>query len=477
MLCPARRRRHPVQRRRISQQSAARQRASRRAAAGRDGLAVRQPREQRSLDDEQQVAAHAGQRPVKRKGSAERRWATCRSTSPTSWPGRSPASSASCSAIPLALRFGKRGHTLGIALAIIAFFAYYLMVSAAFRVRPQRRDRSIPRGLDSQRHRGCVAGGLSSLAGRALTACLARCAMDVAAMPRLRCSLPSLLQSIFRFRHKLSAQGCDQQQNFALLLLQHADVRPAHYRDDRADSGSGFPADSRTAGHARASERTAGRQQRHLSPSTQPRIPSPVKRRRVTPPPIPSGTPNPLPSLEPIFLVRSGETPPPITPAGQATPAPTPETTGVPTLSPGYIAVISDSWSGNRARGKPSDAVGNVHIYYADEEIVGERAHFDGVRTMTITGHPFIVNHEHNSILAADTIIFDTVEQTAKLRQRQRSERRGTRARSRSFFGATTSIPTRMERRTATSRYVTTCENPRGGYHITGKNMDVYPGR
>lgn len=34
-------------------------------------------------------------------------------------------------ALPLALRFGKRGRTLGIALAIISFFIYYLMTSAA----------------------------------------------------------------------------------------------------------------------------------------------------------------------------------------------------------------------------------------------------------------------------------------------------------------------------------------------------------
>jgi lipopolysaccharide export system permease protein len=34
-------------------------------------------------------------------------------------------------AVPLALRFGKRGRMLGIALSIIAFFGYYLMVSAA----------------------------------------------------------------------------------------------------------------------------------------------------------------------------------------------------------------------------------------------------------------------------------------------------------------------------------------------------------
>jgi lipopolysaccharide export system permease protein len=34
-------------------------------------------------------------------------------------------------AVPLALRFGKRGRMLGIALSIVAFFAYYLMVSAS----------------------------------------------------------------------------------------------------------------------------------------------------------------------------------------------------------------------------------------------------------------------------------------------------------------------------------------------------------
>lgn len=34
-------------------------------------------------------------------------------------------------ALPLAMRFGKRGRTLGIALAVIAFFIYYLMTSAA----------------------------------------------------------------------------------------------------------------------------------------------------------------------------------------------------------------------------------------------------------------------------------------------------------------------------------------------------------
>ena len=84
--------------------------------------------------------------------------------------------------------------------------------------------------------------------------------------------------------------------------------------------------------------------------------------------------------------MRGGETPPPIPPAGQATPLPTPEPTGAPTLAPGYVAVIADKWTGNARAGQPGDAIGNVHIYYGDEEIVGDKAHFDGVRTITITG-------------------------------------------------------------------------------------------
>ncbi|MBV8530427.1 MAG: hypothetical protein JO104_03845, partial [Candidatus Eremiobacteraeota bacterium] len=195
----------------------------------------------------------------------------------------------------------------------------------------------------------------------------------------------------------------------------------------------------------------------------------------VSPPPIPAATPNPTVSTEPIFLVRGGETPPPIPPAGVATPAPTPEPTGVPTLAPGNVAVISDKWSGNRARGQPSDAIGNVHIYYGDEEIVGERAHFDGERTITITGHPFLINHEHNSVLAADVITFDTVAQTAKLTNGKGASDEGVEHGLIHFSAA--DLHTDPDGTAhGLNPYVTTCENPRGGYHITGKSMEVYPG-
>ncbi len=196
----------------------------------------------------------------------------------------------------------------------------------------------------------------------------------------------------------------------------------------------------------------------------------------VGPPPIPSGTPAPTVSTEPVFLVRGGETPPPIPPAGQATPVPTAAPSGAPTLSPGYVAVISDKWTGNRARGQPSDALGNVHIYYGDEEIVGDKAHFDGQRTITITGHPaFLVNHERNSVLTADVISFDTVEQTAKLTGGKGASDEGV-ERGLIHFAADDLHTEPDGTAHGTNPYVTTCENPRGGYHITGKTMEVYPG-
>lgn len=203
--------------------------------------------------------------------------------------------------------------------------------------------------------------------------------------------------------------------------------------------------------------------------------PAPGQTPGVSPPPIPTATPAATPTFEPIFLVRGGETPPPIPPAGQATPAPTPAPTGAPTLAPGYVAVISDSWSGNRARGQPSDAIGNVHIYYGDEEIVGERAHFDGVRTITITGNPFLINHEHNSVLTADVITFDTVAQTAKLENGKGASDEGVQ-RGLVHFSASDLHTDPDGTAHGINPYVTTCENPRGGYHITGKSMEVYPG-
>lgn len=192
-------------------------------------------------------------------------------------------------------------------------------------------------------------------------------------------------------------------------------------------------------------------------------------------PPVPTPTPSPQTSGEPIFLIRGGETPPPITPAGQSTPQPTAAPTGAPTLAPGFVAVIADTVTGGTKRGEPGDAVGNVHIYYRDEEIVGDKAHFDGERTVTITGNPFLINHTHDSILKADAITFDTIGETAKLQNGNGETAEGI---ERGFvhFQANDLHTDPDGSAHGLNPSVTTCENPRAGYHITGKSLDVIPG-
>ena len=274
------------------------------------------------------------------------------------------------------------------------------------------------------------------------------------------------------------AASIDDREQLALQLL-NAQSCAQHYSDDSqtvaqataTPPGAPTPAPVSTPGLPNAPPGVSnGTYTINRTPP-----PQPGQTPGVSPPPIPGATPTPLASMGPIFLVRGGTTPPPISPAGQATPAATPAPTGAPTLAPGYVAVISDKWSGNRARGQPSDAIGNVHIYYGDEEIVGDRAHFDGVRTITITGNPFLVNHEHNSVLTADVITFDTVAQTAKLTNGHGASDEGVQ-RGLVHFSAEDLHTNPDGTAHGLDPYITTCENPRGGYHITGKDMDVYPG-
>jgi len=203
--------------------------------------------------------------------------------------------------------------------------------------------------------------------------------------------------------------------------------------------------------------------------------PQPGSSAEVSPPPVPTPTPSPQTSGEPIFLIRGGETPPPITPAGQTTPEPSAVPTGAPTLSPGYVAVVADTVTGGTKKGEPGDAVGNVHVYYRNSEIVGDRAHFDGNRTITITGHPFLIDHEHDSILNADEIDFDTIAETAKLRNGNGETAQGI---ERGFvhFKANDLHTDPDGSAHGLNPSVTTCENPRAGYHITGKSVDVIPG-
>lgn len=195
----------------------------------------------------------------------------------------------------------------------------------------------------------------------------------------------------------------------------------------------------------------------------------------ATPPPIPTSTPPFYDPNAPVFVQRGSESPPPITPAGQSPPTASPTPTGAPTLAPNAIAILADSVSGNTNQGQPGDATGNVHILYGQEEIVGDHAHYDGLRTVVITGHPYIINHSRDSVLLADAITFDTIDQTAKLTNGRGTSAQGV-ERGLVHFNANDLHTDANGVGHGKSPTVSTCENPRSGYHMSGKNMDVFPG-
>ncbi|HEY8297615.1 MAG TPA: hypothetical protein VIG32_06290 [Candidatus Baltobacteraceae bacterium] len=196
----------------------------------------------------------------------------------------------------------------------------------------------------------------------------------------------------------------------------------------------------------------------------------------VGPPPVPTASPNPSATHGPVFLQRTNASAPPtVAPAGVATPGPSPTPTGVPTLRPGYIAVLADKVAGSGKPGKPGDATGNVHIFYQNAVLVGERAHYDGVRTITVSGNPYIINNEQNSIYYADTIAFDTIDQKAELINGRGESSQG--VEQGLVYFSSPDLKTEADGVSHGDRpYVTTCARPRSGYHITGRTVDVKPG-
>ena len=123
----------------------------------------------------------------------------------------------------------------------------------------------------------------------------------------------------------------------------------------------------------------------------------------------------------------------------------------------------------------PGDAIGNVNIFYQDEILVGDRAHWDGIRTITITGNPYIINNTKTSTYHADVIKFDALTQQTELINGHGESSEGV-ERGLIYFSAK-DLKT-DEHGVAHGDYanVTTCERPRAGYHLTGRTLDVYPG-
>jgi len=195
----------------------------------------------------------------------------------------------------------------------------------------------------------------------------------------------------------------------------------------------------------------------------------------VTPPPIPTPVPSAKASAGPVFLIR-GSAPPSIVPNGSPTPSATPAPIVAPTLRPGFMAVMADRFVGNFNKpGAPGDAIGNVHIFYQDEVLVGDRAHYDGFKTVTISGNPYIANNTNTSILRGDEILFDTVAQRAELINGRGESSEGV-ERGLVYFSAKDLKADEHGVSHGDYANVTTCERPRAGYHITGRTIDIYPG-
>jgi len=192
-----------------------------------------------------------------------------------------------------------------------------------------------------------------------------------------------------------------------------------------------------------------------------------------TPPPLPTPTPSVRTTSGPIYIQRQTPAPSP----GVTGPTPIPTATPHPqqTLGPGQYIVLSNTISGVNQPGQPADLDGNVNVFYADGLLVGDHAHYDGDQYIDITGHPYVRNRADDSIIYADSIRFDTYNSRAILVNGRGATTQGV-DRGKFHFTAKTL-------RTEGSGVIhgdrasfSTCENPRGGYHVESKTLDITPG-
>jgi len=220
-----------------------------------------------------------------------------------------------------------------------------------------------------------------------------------------------------------------------------------------------------------------------------PKVPPPGPGQLIPPTPMPTGspglTPPPLPSAVPttnengpVFIERPSS--PPTVPVKGASPGPSPSATAAgalprPTLGPNQVVTVADRLMGSSDEHQPSDLIGNVHVFYTEGQIVGDRAHFDGDHTITVTGHTYLVNRSEDSILYADKIVFDTTTRRATLLNGRGESIEGV-AQGKLHFAAE-SLVTRSNGVTHGERAnFTTCENPHHGYHVEARQIDILPG-
>jgi hypothetical protein len=201
-----------------------------------------------------------------------------------------------------------------------------------------------------------------------------------------------------------------------------------------------------------------------------------------TPPPPPTPAPPAASSTGPVYLVTPTGPPPAIPVAGgSATPRPLPTApvqagpTPVPTLGPFQMAVAANHIEGTNRAHEPWDADGNVHVFYSEGQLIGDRAHYDGDHTITVSGHTYLINRNQDSILYADGINFDTRTRRATLLNGHGESTEGVQ-RGKIHYSAQELNAYNNGVSHGDRASFSTCENPHGGYHIEARTIDVYPG-
>ena len=215
----------------------------------------------------------------------------------------------------------------------------------------------------------------------------------------------------------------------------------------------------------------------------QPPSPSPGA---VTPPPVPSASPSPSGSPAPVII-----TPTSVPPSSSPIPAPnvsagpvglpSPAASASPSPAPGDIlepntyAILGDKLTGVNKPGEPFDLDGNVNIFYQDGVLGGDHAHYDGTRYIDITGNTFVKNRAGDTTLYAESVRFDENTQKATLIRGRGESTQGV-EQGKLHFSGTSMVTDRAGVTHVERANITTCENPRGGYHIESKTLDVMPG-
>jgi hypothetical protein len=199
---------------------------------------------------------------------------------------------------------------------------------------------------------------------------------------------------------------------------------------------------------------------------------------QTTAPPLPT-TPPSSKSNGPVDLVQPTGTPAPLvrpSPGATAAPSPSPSASPspVPTLGPNEYALLFDRIDGSTKDGAPQDVSGNVTIFYRDGMVHGDRAHDGGDGIIHLTGNTYLINQRKDAIFYADEINFNRKTQIATLVNGRGETYEGV-EQGKLYYRASELTTQNNGVSHGERAWFSTCEHPRGGYHVESRTLDVKP--